>query len=177
MRRQLIQPYLLVFGIALSLTGCFKEPDYSTTPAITYKGMFKYTLPPGTGVGQTKRDSVVITIGFTDGDGNLGSSSQADTSIYFKNGGWGNYKITTLRLIDGKYQVYSLNDNNTLIFPDLALGKPKGPIEGTLDFNQKFFYGTVIQRYPTKFQIQIRDRALNVSNIVETDTLTLPYLN
>ncbi len=66
--------------------------------------------------------------------------------------------------------------NNFLVLPDLTKGKPKGAIEGTLDFAQLFQYGNTVKLFPTKFRIRIRDRALNVSNIIETDTLTLPYL-
>ena len=178
MRRQQIQPYLFVFSLALLLSACFTEPNYSNTPQIDFKGMFRYQKDAGTGVGRPKRDSVVITIGFTDGDGDLGSDSQNNTDVnsYTANGGWGNYEIKTFRLENKKYVEYKLPVYTTLILPDLAKGKPKGAIEGTLDFNQIFTYGTVNRFYPTKFQIRIRDRALNVSNVIETDTITLPFL-
>lgn len=179
MRRQQIHPYLIVVGIGFLLTACFNEPNYSTTPEIDFKGLFKYTIEAGKGVGKSKRDSVVITIGFKDGDGNLGNDTpvpQADIDRYTASGGWGNYEIKTLRLVNKQYVEVPLQVNQTLIFPDLTKGKPKGAIEGTLDFNQTFQYGTSYQLYPTKFQIRIRDRALNVSNVIETDTITLPYL-
>ena len=178
MRRQQIQPYLFVFSLALLLSACFTEPNYSNTPQIEYKGMFKYTKEAGAGVGKAKRDSIVITVGFTDGDGDLGSDNQNTTEVnsYSANGGWGNYEIKAFRLVNKQYVYYPLPVDFNLIFPDLAKGKPKGAIEGTLDFNQTFTYGTVNRFYPTKFQIRIRDRALNVSNVIETDTLTLPFL-
>ncbi|GAB3950200.1 hypothetical protein GCM10028805_27730 [Spirosoma harenae] len=180
MRRQQIHLYLLVVGIGLTLSACFNEPNYSNTPEIEFKGLFKYTLAPGKGVGAAKRDSIVLTVGFKDGDGNLGNDNplaKADSLRYVSSGGWGNYEIRTFRLINKQYVEYKLPINNFLLFPDLAKAKPKGPIEGTLDFNQKFIYGTVNTFYPTKFQIRIRDRDLNISNVVETDTITLPYLN
>lgn len=179
MRRQQIQPYLFVIGIALTLTACFNEPNYSNTPAIEFKGLFKYPIAAGKGVGQSKRDSVVITIGFKDGDGNLGidNPSEATISSYSANGGWGNYEIKAFRLINKQYVEYKQPVLTTLFFPELTKGKPKGAIEGTLDFNQTFTYGTINLFYPTKFQIRIRDRDLNASNVVETDTITLPYLN
>lgn len=178
MRRQQIQPYLFVFSLALLLSACFTEPNYSTTPQIEFKGMFPYPKEAGTGVGRPKRDSVVITIGFTDGDGDLGSDSQNTTQFnsYTANGGWGNYEIKTFRYENRRYVEVPFAVLNALIFPELAKGKPKGAIEGTLDFNQIFTYGTTNRFYPTKFQIRIRDRALNVSNVIETDTITLPYL-
>ncbi|GAB4029342.1 hypothetical protein GCM10028809_19600 [Spirosoma gilvum] len=141
--------------------------------------MFKYQLEAGKGVGQSKRDSVVITIGFKDGDGNLGNDiplPKADSTRYYSNGAWGNYEIKTFRLINKQYVEYKLGVLNFLVFPDLAKNKPKGAIEGSLDFNQTFQYGTQIYRYPTKFQIRIRDRDLNTSNVIETDTITLPFI-
>ncbi|GAB4010642.1 hypothetical protein EXU85_07345 [Spirosoma sp. KCTC 42546] len=179
MRRQQIQPYLFVVGIALTLTACFNEPNYSNTPSIEFKGMFKYQIAAGKGVGQSKRDSVVITIGFKDGDGNLGIDNPSETTIssYSANGGWGNYEIKALRLVNKQYVEYPQPIYKTLFFPELTKGKPKGAIEGSLDFNQLFTYGTTNVFYPTKFQIRIRDRDFNASNVVETDTITLPYLN
>ncbi|UFH53825.1 hypothetical protein [Spirosoma sp. KNUC1025] len=178
MRRQQIQPYLLVLGIALALSSCFNEPNYSNTPEIEFKGISRYTIAAGKGVGQSKRDSIVITIGFKDGDGDLGNSlppSKADSTLYASNGGWGNYQIKTFRYINKQYVELPLSVNTTLIFPDLAKDKPKGAIEGTLDFNQVYQYGTTYRLYPTKFQIRIRDRALQQSNVIETDTVTLPF--
>ncbi|AUD04374.1 hypothetical protein [Spirosoma pollinicola] len=178
MRRQLIQPYLFVVGIVLTLSSCFNEPNYSNTPAINYEGMFKYTIEAGKGVGKGKRDSVVITVGFKDGDGNIGNSiplPKADSLLYQSNGNWGSYRIRTFRLVNNKYEELLQAVNNTLYIPDLTKGKPKGAIEGSLDFNQIFQYGTSYQLYPTKFQIEIRDRVLNTSNIVETDTISVPF--
>ncbi|MBD2700557.1 hypothetical protein IC229_07920 [Spirosoma sp. BT702] len=180
MRRQQIHPYLFIIGAAWLLSSCFNEPNYSNTPEIDFKGIFKYPIAPGKGVGQSKRDSVVITIGFRDGDGNLGNSlppSKADSTKYASNGKWGNYQIRTFRLINKKFEELPLSVNTTLIFPEFTPGKPKGAIEGTLDFNQTFQYGTSFTLYPTKFQIKIRDRDLNESNVIETDTVTVPFPN
>lgn len=160
------------------LSSCFNEPNYSDTPAIEFRGISPYTLEAGKGVGKQKRDSVVITIGFKDGDGNIGDNiplPKVDEDRYASNGGWGNYKITTFRLENNKYVELKQSENNALFVPDLTKGKPKGAIEGNLDFFQIFQYGNRFQRYPTKFQIQIRDRNLNVSNVIETDTISLPY--
>ncbi|WP_461099941.1 hypothetical protein [Spirosoma luteolum] len=178
MRRKQIQPYGLALGLALLLTSCFNEPNYADTPAIEFRGLFRYTIEAGKGVGQSKRDSVVVTVGFKDGDGNMGNDtpvSKADSALYASNGGWGNYEIRTFRLVNRQYQEVILPINKTLYFPDLTKNKPKGPIEGTLDFSSTFPYGNSFQLFPVKFQIRIRDRALNVSNVIETDTVTVPF--
>ncbi len=179
MQRQQIQPYLFVLGIALTLTGCFNEPNYSNTPEIFAPEVEPYPLESKGGVGGGRRDSVVITIRFKDGDGNLGDNfplAKADCLRYVGNGGWGNYKITTLRLVNGKYEELKVKVNETLYFPNLTKGKPSGAIEGELEFSQLFQYGNSTRLFPTKFRIQVRDRALNESNVIETDTLNLPFL-
>ena len=178
MRRQQIQPYLFVLGLGLVLSSCFNEPNYSDTPVIEFKGIDRYTKAAGSGVGQSKRDSVVITIGFKDGTGDLGNSlplSKADSTLYRSNGGWGNYEIKTFRFINKQYVELVQAINTTLIFPDLTKDKPKGAIEGLLEFNQIFQYGLSYKLYPTKFRIKIRDRALHESNVIETDTISVPF--
>jgi len=179
MQRQQIQPYLFVLGIALALTSCFNEPNYSNTPEIFAPEVERYRVAASGGVGGGRRDSIVITIKFKDGDGNLGDDfplPKADSLRYRVNGGWGNYRITTLRLVDGKYVEVPVKVNETLFFPNLTKGKPSGAIEGDLEFNQLFQYGNSTRLFPTKFRIQVRDRALNESNVIETDTLNLPFL-
>jgi hypothetical protein len=179
MRRQQIQPYFLMLGLCLTLASCFNEPNYSDTPEISFREIYPYALEAGKGVGKAKRDSVVISINFKDGDGNLGNDApiaKGDSARYASNGGWGNYKIRTFRLVNGKYEEVVLDVNNFLFFPDLTKGKPKGAIEGKLDFSTTFQYGTTFRKYPVKFKVTIRDRNLNTSNEIETDTLSLPFI-
>lgn len=182
MQRQLIHGVLLLIGITFTLSGCFTEPNYSNTPAISFKSIVKYTLPAGKGVGQGARDSVVTTIGFQDGDGDLGENVSDTTRIkqLFTNETWGNYELRTFQLQNGKFTELILDANSKLFFPRLTKDGQKGAIEGTLDFSQKFFYqgGTAGYKIvPIKFQIRIRDRAFNVSNVVETDTIQVPVSN
>lgn len=164
--------------MALSLTACFNEPNYPDKPEISFIDIYRYPLEAGRGVGKAKRDSVVVSVFFKDGDGNLGNDtplSKGDSARYASNGGWGNYRIRTFRLENGKYVEAPLTVNNFLLFPDLAKNKPKGPKEGPLDFNTTYQYGTSFRMYPTKFKITIRDRDLNESNEIETDTIPLPF--
>ncbi len=178
MQRQQIQPYLFVLGMALALSACFNEPDYSDTPEISTPEIDRYSLEAGRGVGKGKRDSVVIRVNFKDGDGNLGNTiplSKGDSARYASNGGWGNYRLRTFRLENGRYVEQPISVDRTFFFPDLARDKPKGPISGPLDYNTTFQYGTSFRMYPTKFRITIRDRNLNESNEIETDTINLPF--
>ncbi|TAE22205.1 MAG: hypothetical protein EAZ91_24030 [Cytophagales bacterium] len=184
MYRQLIQPVLLLFGLTLLLSGCTPEPDFSNTPQIEYLGIDKSErLPSRGGVGGAERDSIVITLNYRDGDGDLGLFDQktkptkAD-SILINSPAyreWGNYQIKTLRLVNNKFEELKLSENAVLFFPQLKEGS-RGAIEGILDFRQSFLYSRSARIVPVKFQIKIRDRALNESNVVETDTVWVPIL-
>lgn len=163
-------------GLALLVSACFNEPNYSNTPAITFRSVSKYTLAAGTGVGQSQRDSVVVSLGFTDGNGDLGEDTSDTTRInqIFGKESWGNYEIKTFQLVDGKYSELTLDVLSKLFFMRLTKDNQRGPIDGSLDFNQKFFYQRGYKMVPVKFQIRIRDRDLNVSNTIETDTISVP---
>ncbi|ADB40410.1 hypothetical protein [Spirosoma linguale] len=170
--------YALLGVLGATVTACFEEPNYSNVPQIEFKGLSKYTLEAGTGVGQQRRDSLVITIGFKDGDGDLGNNvppSGADSLRYAQAGNWGNYRIQTFRLVNNQYIEVPSVETNSLWFPRLTREGQSGAIEGNLDLRQIYPYGTRFTNYPFKFRIQIRDRALNVSNEIETDTITVPY--
>lgn len=182
MQRQLIQPFLVLAGILLTVSACFNEPDYSKTPEIGFEGIVKYTLEAGRGVGQGRRDSVVATISFRDGDGDLGEDTGDTTRIrqLFADQPWANYELRTFQLENGRFTELILPANFKLFFPRLTKEGQKGAIDGTLDFSQKFFYQTGQSGYkivPVKFQIRIRDRAFNVSNVIETDTIMVPVSN
>lgn len=176
MQRQLIHPIGLLAGLILVVSACVSEPDYSKTPAISFKGLFAYQRAAGTGVGQSRRDSLVVIIGFQDGDGDLGENTSDTARIrqVFGKESWGNYELRTFEIVNGKPVELSLAGNKVLFFPRLTKDGQKGAIEGTLDFSQKFFYQTGYRLAPVKFQIRVRDRALNVSNMIETDTIRVP---
>ncbi|MCY7359178.1 MAG: hypothetical protein LH609_17315 [Rudanella sp.] len=179
MQRQLIHPVILLFGLTLLLSSCWNEPNFDDTPKITFAGLNIFRkLPAKGGVGGGERDSVIIALDFTDGNGDLGVNSprnKADSLAYytmFKV--WGNYQIKVLRLVNNKYEELPLPENNVLVFPRLTKEGTKGAIEGTLEFRPIFFYGRTTKVTPVKFQIKIRDRNLLESNVIETDTVHVP---
>lgn len=176
MRRQVIQHSIFLLGLALTVTACFTEPNFSDTPEISFKQLSKYTLEAGKGVGQSRRDSVVVTIGFQDGNGDLGENV-ADTARInrlFRQETWGNYEIKAFQLVQGKFEALPLPVLSRLYFPRLTREGQKGAIEGTLDFSQIFPYQRDFKMVPVKFQIRIRDRGMRVSNVAETDTINVP---
>jgi len=65
-----------ILGILIFLGGllaCVKEPEWSTVPAITFKQIQKITKTSNDGFGgKAKIDSVIMSVNFQDGDGDLG---------------------------------------------------------------------------------------------------------
>ena len=176
--KQAVLSYGSVLLLSLASFSCFQEPTYPNAPQIKFRGFSRYSLEAGAGVGQSKRDSVVITIGFTDGDGDLGNDLPIrgiDSTRYRQAGNWGSYKIRTLRLENNQFRELNPGENRFLTFPRLSREGKTGAIDGNLEFEQLYPIGTRNKLYVTKYRIQIRDRALNVSNEIETDTITLPH--
>lgn len=178
MYRQLIHRGVVAMALLIVVAACINEPDYSDTPNIRQIGPpVKVTLAAGSGVGQTRRDSVITTIRFQDGNGDIGESVSDTARIrrVFGRETWGNYEIRTFQYVDGKFSERPAGDNAKLFFP----GPPRqqnGAVEGDIDFSQVFFYQTPYRMVPVKFQIRIRDRAMHVSNTIETDTISVPLL-
>ncbi|MEZ0483024.1 hypothetical protein [Fibrella aquatica] len=177
MRRQLIHRGMVAVALATALTACFTEPNYSDTPEIRLVGPpVKVTLEPGTGVGQARRDSVIMTIRLQDGTGDIGEDTRDTTRLrqVFGADTWGNYEIKTFEFVNGGYRELPSSDNSKLFFPRSPLGEQKGAIEGDIDFSQVFFYQRPFRMATVRFQVRIRDRALNVSNTIVTDTISVP---
>ncbi len=165
-----------LMAVALGLNSCYEAPNYSPTPEISFNSITKFTVDDSFSKG-AKRDSVVITIDYKDGDGDLGEVvSGRDNPKYYD---WGNYELRTFRKeANGSFKELILPENKNLFFPELVKNSKatnrKSVIEGTLDYASFFNYAKLNKLSVVKFQIRIRDRALNVSNMVESDTISVP---
>lgn len=67
-------PSLLFAAALLLFTACAKPPTYDITPAVNFIGYSQDTVQQSTGV-------TTFIIGFTDGDGDLGSDSNNVTNL------------------------------------------------------------------------------------------------
>lgn len=144
----------LAFLFSITLFSC--QEKYSNTPVLTFSEISKSFMV------QNGADSLFLTFNFVDGDGDIGS----DTSK--------NIVVTDARngLILASYKVpdYLLNNNNSR----------KGSITLVV-YSSCCIYpnGTSCQPsndYPTdemQYEIQMRDRAGNWSNIIQSDRITL----
>ena len=64
--------------IALMLASCFQPPEYSTVPSIEYESVIFKDI-----ANQSDPDSLILTIRFKDGDGDMGLDPKIDTIAPF----------------------------------------------------------------------------------------------
>lgn len=187
-----IASFLSIALLTLVLAGC-PEPKFPDAPFITFKSI----SPP---FRLASKDSVIITISFRDGYGDLGLGS-GDTLPPFKTGIYSyNYYITAYKRLGRNDQGevnyvpvefpspdITFNSRFPLLKPD---GQP-GPIEGDLFYSVpiEFPLDLTNERYilpgdTVRFEIYIYDRGEqdfsrngsrnpNRSNIVTTDEVVV----
>ncbi len=160
----------VLFLAAFMLAACVDIPKYDDTPSIAFNSLTKYVVPVDT-TANTK-DSIIVTIDFTDGDGDLGAGREDHYPD------WGNYRLRTFIVKpDNSELELNLSLDKFMFFPPLKPDGKPGPIKGKLDFGlvTGFPYqqrGNVL--VPLKLRIKIRDKALRESQEVETDTIWTP---
>lgn len=58
--------------ILLTICGCVRQPSYPPYPIITFQSLSKTTVNLYPSQGGSTQDSILLTIGFTDGEGGIG---------------------------------------------------------------------------------------------------------
>ncbi len=156
-----IIPSLLLLLITFLIFSCIKAPEYPIEPEITLQGISTDTMRQG----NLNNDSIIIFIGLTDGDGDIGSD-------------------------DGEFDVIvtDLRDNfvsNRFRLPKVDEIAANNGISGNLQITVYttccvFPNGqtpcTTSEEFPTdeiQYQIQIFDQAGNPSNKIMTPPVTL----
>jgi len=148
------------------LTSCLKKESYPDTPQITFQG---FTTVFDTGK-IAKRG--ILTITFTDGNGDIGLNA-GDTTYPYNRGGdyYYNYVIQYFEKQQGRFVYVPLDPPFSARIPYLTPGDPnkaiKGVIVDTLVMNPVPIFDTV------KFRFFIYDRALHKSNVDSTPPIIL----
>ncbi len=154
---------LQFFGFGfLVLQACTQPPEYPVEPVIEYLSVSKNTMREG----KFQEDTIYVTIGFTDGDGDIGREDTDNTIDLF---------VTDLRtgITDNTYKVPYV--------PELGSGNG---ISGTITFQ---LYATCcifdepgyvpcedVAPAPfdtVRYEIYLIDRAGHVSNTVQTEPI------
>lgn len=167
---------LLFIGVMLLTGSCVDIPKYDPTPAIEFVGIDKFDSQDKLG---NPMKLVRITLSFEDGDGDLGEDIQSEERRQYllSNGGWGNYYVQVFRFVNEKWEELELTALDYLAFPYLKTDGVRGPIRGKLDYDIDFALGPGQKETPLKFVVKIRDRQLRESNVVETDSISVPIFD
>lgn len=183
--------YLLKYGaglsvLALALSSCREEPNYPIEPEIEFKRVEQFHFEEF-GI---KRDSLVLVVGYQDGDGNLGLSrtSEEDKQPPFNPGSpYFNNFITELFI---KQPVAVGSPDSAFVryvfpiegfdfsgrFPRLSSDERIEPLEGDIKYSLNITSDLFKEGDIIKFNIFIYDRSLptpNRSNIIETRPIKL----
>jgi len=172
---------ILLFGLLSSLSACYEKPDFPNAPTITFDKIEKFTVQDAATL--ATKDSIIISINFQDGDGDLGLAIGDTLSPYqfFNDDGSINFNYTNHKVSvfiqEGETFVPFILPNAELGYdgrfqPLFEEGK-SNPLEGTLRRRLNFSHNNFAPNTVMKFEVQIMDRALNLSNVVETDTVVI----
>jgi hypothetical protein len=162
----------------LFLASCNSKPDFPLEPSITGSSISNIKVLDKFSSTDTKKiykDSVIISINFRDGNGDLGVN-EAD-KIKLSNAGKFNYLVRRFVKIKGKYVLFDPIPSHSGNFVALKSGNKAGPIEGVLNYSIDFFPLNGLKKDTVKFEIQIMDKAENLSNSVLTDSVLVNELN
>jgi len=159
---------LIIFAaVILTYNSCKQKEEYPVIPYIQFKSFVKINNSSG------KDDKGILTISFTDGDGDIGLS-QSDTLPPFDSKSEYYYNFITK---------YFEQQNDTLIevtFPDTLNARipvitPKGNnknIKGEIEI--KIFINNTRSKFDTiAFEVYIYDRALHKSNVITTPRIII----
>lgn len=156
--------------LALGLYNCVQPPDYPAEPVISIPESGRTTNKQAIPQGSTSAssDTLIITFAFTDGDGDIGS--QGDSLDVF---------LTDSR--DGFVNVYKLpvipaQGTGNGISGEISLKIPNKPFNICCTYPDGATACQPNANFPTDqfyYTIQIRDRANNWSNELDTEEITI----
>lgn len=147
----------VLFVILLFALSCIKKKEYDSIPAIKFVDFPVFYHVENS---KNKADSAYVILSFTDGDGDIGNTNDAEMSLfldYYEDEGSGFvFKNVT-------YKIH---------LPNLAPVGNNMAIEGTIQQLLKAPFYNEFSVFPYKFKMYLVDRAGNKSNVVETGIQT-----
>lgn len=146
-----LKSFAIYITLSLLCVSCFNAPEYPDIPEIQLKEIRTSRNTPFSG------DSVIVVIGFQDGDGDLGKSNPLDTT-------------PNLFIIDKRFGII---DSFSYSIPNIPKNGSVSDVSGDIEINllAKIYCNPL---FPEKtkdtleFSFQVRDRAGNFSNIIST---------
>ncbi len=160
---------VFIFGI-LGIISCGTEPTFPLEPVITFNNIFVKNVPTTDllgGVSNIKKDSVIIEIGFQDGDGDLGATEAEIKDLTSKQKY--NYIVNRFVKRNGVYVLNNPIPTHSAVFGLIRpLSARPGPIQGNLNFSIDFLILNGTTKDSVYFDVQIIDRVGNLSNTIRT---------
>ena len=163
--------------VLLLLSACWKEPIFPKEPTISFGSITQQQKKDA--LGNTVLE-IKIALNFQDGDGNLGLGI-GDTLAPFDdvpgNKYKNNYFVEAFVKYPNQKEFSSYNPGIPYTGRFMRLPPDNGvPLEGELRYTFNIFPGFDLQNGDEmKFRIQVADRNLNLSNIIETEPITLAF--
>lgn len=164
MSQKIIKYGLLLFiGFILIFTSCVKDKQYPVEPRIEFKSFLK-----------TNNDSTgIITLEFTDGDGDIGLS-ESDTLPPYDSTYFYNFFLYIFEYKNGKYDSVETDIPYHGRIPRLKNVEEGESIEGEIEMKVDVFtMDYFIPSDTIRFDIYIVDRALHHSNTVHSRQIIL----
>ena len=167
----------ILFAILIAMAACKKKVEYPIEPAITYQGL-TYLM----NADSTLSGEIILSISYTDGDGDLGLDD-ADTLYpfgpndphyynliidYLK---WDGNDFVETPLLNWNQQTQSFDTISfNARFKRLVFNDEEASISGVIDYTMMVF-NPLSPNDTIKFRAHILDRALHESNTIETDAI------
>jgi hypothetical protein len=167
----------ILFAILIAMAACKKKLEYPIEPAITYQGL-TYLM----NADSTLSGEIILSISYTDGDGDLGLDD-ADTLYpfgpndphyynliidYLK---WDGNDFVETPLLNWNQQTQSFDTISfNARFKRLVFNDEEASISGVIDYTMMVF-NPLSPNDTIKFRAHILDRALHESNTIETDAI------
>lgn len=163
--------------ITFLFTSCYQDPKYPSVPLISFQDI-------ESSAGNIA-DTVRITIQIQDREGDLGLTSFEDAPKFQtidadgnRNPFYHNFFIQTFRQTQDNFTLVDFPDGQELHgrFPRFLAEPGKNTMEITLtyEFLVYFVFGSPVEKGDTlRFNVQISDRSLNLSNMITTESIVL----
>lgn len=158
---------ILVFSISAFLFSCREKVKYPVIPFIEYADFTK--IPTTNNID----DKGILKFSFTDGDGDIGLAP-ADTLFPFDPGSQWYYNLFIIyyEKQNGIYVAVDLPMTNNSRIPVITPEGENKSIKG--DIEVELFINNPTSSYDTIcFDVQIADRALNLSNTIRTPDIVI----
>ena len=153
---------VLVSGL---FTSCLKKKEFPKEPAITFNSFVELSN------GQAE-----LYVNFTDGDGDIGLN-EGDTASPYNLGGQYYYNLF-LDYYEKQNGTWVLRDDLAVPFyyriPSLTSAGQVKALEGEIKVDMPSWYDPFSVHDTIKYKVRLVDRALNISNEVESDEIIIP---